>query len=61
MTIKDIAEPGSFLVLLIKKGEESEYFIPEGNTVLNSGDNLVIISNIEETAKVVEFFGGSEE
>jgi len=59
--IKDIAEPGSFLVLLIKKGEESEYFIPEGNTVLNSGDNLVIISNIEETAKVVEFFGGSEE
>lgn len=59
--IKDIVKPGKFLILLIKQGEEGEYFIPEGNTVLNSGDNLVIISNIEETSKVIEYFGGSEE
>ena len=34
---------------------------PAGNTVLNGGDKLVLISNMEETGKVIEFFGGSEE
>lgn len=59
--LKDIAEPGSFLVLLLKGKDQSEYIIPAGNTILNGGDNLVLISNIEETAKVIEYFGGSEE
>ncbi len=59
--LKDIAEPGSFLVLLQKGKEQSEYIIPAGNTILNSGDNLVLISNMEETAKVIAYFGGSEE
>ena len=59
--LKDIAEPGSFLVLLLKEKDQSEYIIPAGNTILNGGDNLVLISNIEETAKVIEYFGGSEE
>lgn len=59
--LKDIAEPGSFLVLLIKKEVESEFLIPKGNTILNSGDKLVLISNIEETPKVIDYFGGSKE
>ena len=59
--LKDIAEPGTFLVLLIKNKDQEEYSIPAGNTVLNGGDNLVLISNMEETAKVIEYFGGSEE
>ena len=59
--LKDIAEPGSFLVLLIQGKDQEEYSIPAGNTVLNGGDKLVLISDMEETAKVIEFFGGSEE
>lgn len=59
--LKDIAEPGSFLVLLIKEEGQDDYIIPSGNTVLKGGDNLVLISDIEETAKVIEYFGGSEE
>lgn len=59
--LKDIAEPGSFLVLLQKGKEQSEYIIPAGNTILNGGDNLVLISNMEETDKVIDYFGGSEE
>lgn len=59
--LKDIAEPGSFLVLLLKGKDQSEYIIPAGSTILNGGDNLVLISNIEETDKVIEYFGGSEE
>ena len=59
--LKDIAEPGSFLVLLLKGKDQTEYIIPAGSTILNGGDNLVLISNMEETAKVIEYFGGSEE
>jgi trk system potassium uptake protein TrkA len=59
--LKDIAEPGTFLVLLLKNKDQEEYIIPAGNTILHGGDNLVLISNMEETAKVIEYFGGSEE
>lgn len=59
--LKDIAEPGSFLVLLQKPQGEGEYVIASGNTILNGGDNLVLIANMEETAKVLNYFGGSEE
>jgi trk system potassium uptake protein TrkA len=59
--LKDIAEPGTFLVLLIQGKDQEDYSIPAGNTVLNGGDKLVLISNMEETVKVIEFFGGSEE
>lgn len=59
--LKDIAEPGTFLVLLIQGKDQEDYSIPAGNTVLNGGDKLVLISNMEETGKVIEFFGGSEE
>lgn len=59
--LKDISKPGKFLVLLQKRQGESDYLIPSGNTILNSGDNLVIIASMEDTAKVIDYFGGSEE
>lgn len=59
--LKDISKPGKFLVLLQRRQGESDYLIPSGNTILNSGDNLVIIANMEDQAKVIDYFGGSEE
>lgn len=59
--LKDISKPGKFLVLLQKRQGESDYLIPSGNTILNSGDNLVIITNMDETTKAIDYFGGSEE
>jgi len=56
--LKDIANPGDFLILLIKKDETSEFFIPTGNTDLHKGDHLVLITDIEKTSKVLDYFGG---
>jgi trk system potassium uptake protein TrkA len=58
-TLKDIADPGIFLVLLVKKFDSSAYEIPVGNTVLNSGDHVVFITQAEKNGEVVKFFGGS--
>ena len=59
--IKDIANPGMFLVLLVKGENSSEFIIPSGNTVLNKGDRLVLICNMEETHNVLAYFGDSNE
>src|SRR5574344_2490177 len=58
-TLKDIADPGIFLVLLVKKFDSSIYEIPVGNTMLNSGDHVVFITQAEKNGEVVKFFGGS--
>lgn len=56
-TLKDIALAGVFLVLLIKASGSDDYLIPTGNTELNLGDTLVIISNTEKSRIVMENFG----
>ncbi|MBQ9494327.1 MAG: Trk system potassium transporter TrkA [Treponema sp.] len=58
-TLKDVSNPGVFLVLLLKKHDSSAYEIPVGDTVLNAGDHVVLITLAEENGKIVSFFGGS--
>ena len=53
--LKDIANPGQYLVLLIKKPGSKNYELPQGNTVLASGDHLVIIQKTGDK-KVLEKF-----
>ena len=54
--LKDIASPGEYLLLLVKK-QNGHYELPAGNTTLDAGDHLVLI---EETGnkKVLERFSG---
>ncbi|MDY4902961.1 MAG: NAD-binding protein [Treponema sp.] len=52
-TLKDIASPGEYLMLLVKKAGSENYEIPAGNTALSAGDHLVLIVNAEQK-KVLE-------
>lgn len=56
-TLKDIARPGVFLVLLVKK--KKGYEIPVGDTVLEEGDKVIFIVHEDESGELLQFFGGS--
>lgn len=58
--LKDISNPGNFLVLLTKKSNGSEYEIADGNTKIDSGDNVVLISKAENSKKILSYFAGKE-
>lgn len=60
-TLKEVANPGTFLIMLIKKQDSEEFLIPTGNTELKEGDHLVIICNVDKNAQVLEYFGGKGE
>jgi trk system potassium uptake protein TrkA len=55
-TLKEIASPGVFLVLLIKKKKDGLYAIPDGNTMIEEGDEAVLIAYSQDSAKVLELF-----
>ena len=56
--IKEISKPGSFIILLIKEGET--YKVPDGNTVLEPNDKLVIITKTTNNAEILDIFGVEE-
>ena len=58
--IKEIAESGKFLVLLVKKVGSEEFLIPDGNTVLKTKDKVVLITNSDDNQHVMEKFGTIE-
>ena len=58
-TVKEIADPGKFLILLDKHLGKDEYEITNGNTMLSTGDHLVLITQAEFSQKVLEFFGNT--
>lgn len=58
-TLREIAKPGSFLIMLVKKYNASEFEIPVGDTILNAGDDVILITHVEENSNIVSFFGGN--
>ena len=58
--LKEIAESGKFLVLLVKKVGSEEFLIPDGNTVLKTKDKVVLITNADDNQHVMEKFGTIE-
>lgn len=56
--LRDIANPGSFLVMLLQKAGSKEYIIPVGNTQLSTGDRLVLITKTSETQHILDVFNG---
>ena len=59
--MKEIAEPGKYLVLLDRHAGKEDYEIVVGDTVFATGDHLVLIVHSEEAAKVLEAFGNVSE
>jgi trk system potassium uptake protein TrkA len=53
--LKDIASPGEFLILLVRKPGGAKYELPQGNTFFSVGDHLVIIEKTGDK-KVLEKF-----
>lgn len=55
--LKDILLPKEALVSAIKRGEE--VIIPDGNTQLNAGDQVIVIGKINDVEKVVKRFSAT--
>lgn len=58
--LKDISNPGSFLVLMNKKTGTDEFQIVNGNTQFFAGDRVVLITKAENNKKVLAYFAGNE-
>lgn len=56
-TLKEISNPGVYLVLMVKPNGSDTYEIPVGDTKLSPGDHVVIITDAEQASKTVGFFG----
>ena len=57
--LKEISNPGNFLVLLDKKSGTDQYQIVNGNTRITAGDHIVLITVAENNRKVLEVFGSN--
>ncbi len=58
--LREIADPGSFLVLLDKKLGSQNYAIPSGDTQFAAGDHVVLITKSENSKKVLSYFAGKQ-
>ena len=56
-TLREIAENGKFLVMMMQKSDTEEYFIPVGNTKIEAGDEVVLINIAAENQHVLQKFG----
>ena len=56
-SLKDIANPGEYLLLLVKKPGTSNYELTTGKTVLSPGDHLVIIQRAGNKKVLAKFSG----
>lgn len=52
--LKDIALNGVFLVLMTKKQGEEHFKIPDGNTIVEEGDSLMLICYSKDNKRVIE-------
>ena len=57
-TLREVSDPGKFLVLLNKRSGSDVYEIPTGDTCLYSGDHVVLISESENSKKILSLFTG---
>lgn len=56
-TLKEIAEPGLFLILLYCSKDSDKYVIPDGNTKLEIGDKIILIVNTKDDKRIMGKFG----
>ena len=59
--LKEIADAGNFLVLMIKTKDAQSYEIVNGNTTITAVSHLVLITKSDNSKKVLSYFSGSTE
>lgn len=59
-SMKEIAKPGRFFVLLDRPLQKDDFEIVTGDTIFNSDDHLVLIARSEEVTSVLQIFESSE-
>ena len=60
-TLREISNPGTFLVLMARKSGIETYEIVDGNTKIYAGDHVVLITQADNSKKVLSYFSGSDE
>lgn len=58
--LKEISNPGTFLVLLCRKAGMENYSIANGNTQIYPGDHVVLITKAENSSQILSHFAGKE-
>ncbi|MBP5402118.1 MAG: NAD-binding protein [Treponema sp.] len=56
-TLPQIANPGKFLVMLIKKAGTENYQIPTGTTTIEVNDQVILIVDADQSKKLLASFG----
>lgn len=59
-TLRQIADPGVFLIMLLQKAQTQEYIIPVGNTLLAVGDRVILVTKTDGTQRVLNRFNGKK-
>lgn len=54
--LKEISNPGTFLVLMARKAGVEQYNIVNGSTKFAAGDHVVLITNSENSKKIISDF-----
>ncbi|MBR7064836.1 MAG: potassium transporter TrkA, partial [Treponema sp.] len=55
-TLKEISNPGEFLVMLQKNAESSMYEIPIGDSIIHAGDHVILITKAEGNGQVLSLW-----
>lgn len=59
--LREISNPGTYLLLMSRKSGLDEFKIAGGNTVIYPGDHVVLITEAENSGKILSCFAGSSE
>ena len=57
-TLKEIADPGTYLLLMSRKSGIDEFKIADGNTTIYTGDHVVLITEVDNSKKILSYFTG---
>jgi trk system potassium uptake protein TrkA len=57
--LKEIALPGSYLLLLVQKKDAVRCVLPTGDTIIESGDRLILVTYTESADRVLAKLGGT--
>lgn len=57
-TLREIANPGNYLILMSRKSGFDEFKIADGNTTIYTGDHVVLITEADNSKKVLSYFTG---
>lgn len=60
-SLREISNPGTYLLLMSRKSGRDEFKIADGNTTIYPGDHVVLITEAENSSKILASFAGSSE